>query len=277
MTASDFAPVPVFRRELVQELQLGGMRFTESWHKASSTISRHAHRWATVTLLVDGSFEELYPFGKDVACEAPAVHIRPPGEPHFDRLGNAGAHNLVLEVDDERLESIRRLSPIFDEVRALKSPQVIALARGIQRELAIRDDASALALEGLALELLGITTREVGRRSRQVPPWLRRVRELLNDRCRDQNLRLAELASEAGVHPVHLTRAFRTHFACSPGEYLRRLRVEWAADEIRATDRPLADIAGDAGFSDQSHLSRWFKRELGRTPGEWRRDPYRGR
>ena len=266
-----FAPVPVIRQELIQELELGGLRFTEAWHKASSTIARHAHRWATLTFLADGSFEETYPLRRDVACVAPAIHVRPPGEPHFDRLGTAGAHNLVLEVDDTRLETIRRHSPIFDEVRCLASAAALQLARGIQRELATVDGASALVLEGLALELLGTASRSIVRPESRVPPWLRRVRDLLHDRFREPSLRLDDLALAGGVHPVYLARAFRVHFATSPGEYLRRLRVEWAADEIRHTRRPLADIASEAGFADQSHLSRVFKQHLGCTPGAWRR------
>ena len=274
-TTESFAPVPVSRRELVQELELGGLRFTESWHRASSTIEWHAHQRATVTILVDGSFEELYARSPAVDCLAPAVHIRPPGEPHLDRLGSGGAHNLVLEVNARRLDDIRRHSAIFDEIRSLTQPNVLALARRIQEELTLRDDASVLALEGLSLELLGCASRSAGYRGRQAPPWLRRARELLHDRFRDQGLRMDAIARVVEIHPVQLARAFRRHYGASPGEYLRQLRVGWAADQIRDTERPLAEIALDAGFADQSHLSRVFKARLGWTPAAWRRQQSR--
>lgn len=270
-TPTAFAPVPVLRRELLQELQLGGLRFTESWHRALSTIDRHSHRHATITILIDGSFEELYRRRPSMACVAPAVHVRPPGEPHLDRLGEIGAHNLVLEVDDARCESIHGYSTIFDEVRSLKNPQVLTVVRAIQREMAIHDEATGLALEGLALELLGTVSRSYTRSGARESRWLRRVRDLLHDRFQDQKLRLGDLAKEASVHPVHLARTFRSCYGMSPGEYLRQLRIDWVAEKLRGSDLSLADLAVAAGFADQSHLSRAFKARIGWTPGAWRR------
>ena len=58
--------------------------------------------------------------------------------------------------------------------------------------------------------------------------------------------------------------------ACRVGEYGRRARIEWAAAQIAAGDRPLAEIAAEAGFADQSHFTRLFRRYLGTTPGRFR-------
>lgn len=266
-----FAPVPVLEDELLKELHVGGLRLTESWHKASSTIARHAHRWATVTILLDGSFEESYASHRDIACVAPAVHVRPPGEPHLDRLGTVGAHNLVIELEDERLESVRRHSTLFDEIRHLRSATLHAVARRVRRELLIDDDASSLALEGLAMEILATSCRDTQRPSSQPATWLRRVHDLLHDRFRESQLGLDELATVAGIHPVHLARTFRAAYGASPGEYLRQLRVDWAAETLRTTARPMAEIAVEAGFADQSHFSRVFRATYGQPPGAWRR------
>jgi AraC family transcriptional regulator len=156
-------------------------------------------------------------------------------------------------------------------VRHLTSPDVVRVARAIQRELSLRADASALVLEGLALELLGESGRESTAGARDSPAWLRQAREELDDGFRDPRLRLGELAAAVGVHPVHLARAFRRHFGASPGEYVRRLRVDWAARAVAEGPQSLADIAQLAGFADQSHMTRMFRRELGTTPGELRR------
>jgi AraC family transcriptional regulator len=48
------------------------------------------------------------------------------------------------------------------------------------------------------------------------------------------------------------------------------LRVEWAAAEILSGHRSLAEIAAEAGFADQSHFTRVFRRQVGVTPGEYR-------
>ena len=94
---------------------------------------------------------------------------------------------------------------------------------------------------------------------------------MLHDRFREERFTLDEMALEADVHPVHLARAFRSTYGASPGEYLRQLRVDWAADQLRETSRSLAEIALEAGFSDQSHFTRVFRATYGLPPGAWRR------
>jgi AraC family transcriptional regulator len=105
---------------------------------------------------------------------------------------------------------------------------------------------------------------------RRPPPWLLRARDLAHARFREP-LRLAELAQEAQVHPGHLARAFRRHFRTSLGSYVRGLRLEWAAGRLLGSEESLASIALAAGFADQSHLTRAFKRFTGVTPGGYRR------
>ena len=89
-------------------------------------------------------------------------------------------------------------------------------------------------------------------------------------------LTLETVAEIEGVHVVHLARVFRRFHGCTAGEYLRRLRIERAIEELRSTDKALADVAGDAGFSDQSHFSRTFKLSTGMTPGQYRKSVRRG-
>jgi AraC family transcriptional regulator len=65
---------------------------------------------------------------------------------------------------------------------------------------------------------------------------------------------------------MHLAATFRRHYGCSLGEYLRRRRVATARELLTNPDLPLTEIAFAAGFSDQSHLTRTFKRFTGMTP-----------
>jgi len=80
---------------------------------------------------------------------------------------------------------------------------------------------------------------------------------------------LTELAAEVGVHPAHLSRALQVRGE-TVGEYLRRRRVE-QAERALAGPRPLAEIAADAGFADQAHFTRVFRRHFGMTPAARRR------
>jgi AraC family transcriptional regulator len=57
----------------------------------------------------------------------------------------------------------------------------------------------------------------------------------------------------------------------SVGEYVRRERLDWAVAQLTTTDTPVATVAAEAGFADQSHFTRAFKRHTGLTPGRYRR------
>jgi AraC family transcriptional regulator len=83
-------------------------------------------------------------------------------------------------------------------------------------------------------------------------------------------VRLSELAEAVGVHPIHLARTFRARHGVSVGEYGRRVRIEWAAAEIARGQTSLAAVATEAGFADQSHFTRLFKRYVGTTPARFR-------
>lgn len=96
-----------------------------------------------------------------------------------------------------------------------------------------------------------------------------RVFEVLNDRFREP-VRISELAAVAAVHPVHFARVFRAHYGVTPGVYMRRLRLQWAARQLAVTKTSLSQIAAEAGFSDQSHFGRVFKQHFGIPPGKIR-------
>jgi AraC-like DNA-binding protein len=71
-------------------------------------------------------------------------------------------------------------------------------------------------------------------------------------------------------HPTHVARAFRREYGVTVAEYARRLRLDWAQAQLALEDAPLARIAIEAGFADQSHFTRAFRRHTGMTPGRYR-------
>jgi len=95
-----------------------------------------------------------------------------------------------------------------------------------------------------------------------------RVRELLHARYADQ-VTADDLAAAAGCSRFAAYRAFRSAFGLSPTDYQRQLRLR-AARSLLAAGTPAADAAAAAGFADQAHLTRWFRRCYGITPGEYR-------
>jgi AraC family transcriptional regulator len=162
-----------------------------------------------------------------------------------------------------------RLLRGFKETRG---PAALGAGWRLAGELHARDDAWALAAEGLCLELISGYLREErpARTTNGSRAWLEPVRERLHVQL-GQRVSLDELAASAGVHPGYLARSFRERYGVSVGEYVRRLRLDWATAQLAATDTPLAVLAAEAGFADQSHFTRAFKGYAGLTPGKYRR------
>jgi AraC family transcriptional regulator len=187
--------------------------------------------------------------------------------PHTDDF-RRGVHCVVFEISPVRLAQIRDIAALREPV-FVNGGRAAWLTLKMYKEAMRGDSASALAIEGLALEILAqlsITDRP----SERTPPrWLNRARELLHARLAN-SLTHDEIAEAVRVHPVYLATLFRRHFHCTIGEYVRRLRIEFAAREIAASDRSLCEIALAAGFSDQSHFSKVFKHQTGLTPGDFR-------
>ena len=86
----------------------------------------------------------------------------------------------------------------------------------------------------------------------------------------DDRLTLADLAGVACLSPFHFSRSFKQAAGVGPQRYVMHRRVERAKALMRRTDQPLALIAQEAGFADQSHLTAVFRREIGVTPGHFR-------
>lgn len=183
---------------------------------------------------------------------------------HEDRLvtGSGSFLTITFDAEAERLAGGLPLEPVqVGDVR----PQM--LARRMARVLA-GENRDALSLESLCLELVGFTAGACPP-DRRRGHWLEKARDALSD-LSEPDLSLAELSEALGVHPVHLTRSFRKHFGCTPGEYRRARRLSVAAELLTRSDRSLAEIALDCGFTDQSHFSNQFTGAYGMSPGVYR-------
>jgi AraC family transcriptional regulator len=99
---------------------------------------------------------------------------------------------------------------------------------------------------------------------------IRRAQDLLaSDLMRPRQL--THIARECGLSLSHFSRSFRQSVGDTPHGWLMRRRLESAQAMLRDGSKPLADIAVTCGFSDQSHFTRLFTREIGVSPGAWRR------
>jgi AraC family transcriptional regulator len=98
---------------------------------------------------------------------------------------------------------------------------------------------------------------------------LKRVRDYIETHL-DDRLTLTDLAEVACLSPYHFSRSFKQAVGIGPQRYVMQRRIDRAKTLMRRTKQPLAMIAQEAGFSDQSHLTSIFRRETGVTPGRYR-------
>ena len=232
-------------------------------------IPRHAHQQAGFCLVLRGSYTETY-HRNTLSCEALTVTFSPAEEWHSNHFYNSGSQCFTIEIDPDRLRHAGEHGIVLNRPARYTGGSLVWLATRLYREFKESDEASTLSIEGLALEMMAETSRLLSRLpKRGIPGWLKHAREILHDGF-SERLTLADIAEPVGVHPVYLAAAFRRHYRCTVGEYVRQLRIEFARREIAATNTPLAQIALAAGFAHQSQFSRTFKRLTGMTPAQYR-------
>ncbi|GGR08982.1 AraC family transcriptional regulator [Streptomyces cinereoruber] len=85
-------------------------------------------------------------------------------------------------------------------------------------------------------------------------------------------LSVRECAERIGVTPGHLTEVVRAATGRTPAALLRQERVREAQRLLVATGLPVRQVAARVGFDDAAYFCRFFRREVGRSPGRFRKD-----
>jgi AraC family transcriptional regulator len=235
------------------------------------SVPRHEHELAYVTVVLHGDYLEGDHGRLDALRPLTAV-FNPSGVRHSTVIGPAGASLFTIELCEQNLRHLGiRLpsSTTFDHGSGAMLWPGLRLYAAFKSQSAEVSGVESHLLEAHVLEMLGaITGFETP--GKDAPRWFGRVKERLHEAfC--EPLRMGDLAREAGVHPVHLARVFRKIERRTPGEYQQRLRVRAACELLRDPEWPLAVIAAECGFADQSHLTRIFRRMTGTTPAQFRR------
>lgn len=255
----------------VSSLALDDFQVTDAAFPAHERLAPHVHDRATLAIMIEGSFD-LDIRNRVYACEPGTAFVEPAEERHANALGSAGAHVVVIQPDPCATEALGPAGRVFGApFHVPRSPLVVGAWR-IARELRTPDDATPLAVEGLILEMLALATRQdrPALRGRTTPPWLSHTREQLHATFQ-RPLRIRDLARAAGVHPDSLARAYQARYGVAIGTYVRRLRLDWAATQLEVGEAPIAQVALDAGFADQSHFTRAFRGHTGLAPAAYRR------
>src|SRR5580698_1698612 len=226
-------------------------------------VPAHTHDDAHFILVTGGEY--VSSAGGRPAQSLPALIYNPPGTTHRDHFRRGRGSFLAISLHPEAAAAALGSAAVPADSRHLSSSLQRALVAQIV--LSCRRHPVDLSVQALCLELLGTMEQCKSPEPSAPPAWLAVVLELLNDRYADC-LTIGEIAGIVGVHPIHLARTFRRHFRCTPGAFQRFRRLERAAGLLAHTTRPLADVALNTGFADQSHFTRSFALGFGIAPGE---------
>lgn len=240
-------------------------------------FSRHSHEGYALGVIEDGALGFRYLHRDHVACKGD-VNMVVPGECHDGRpvAPQGWTYRMLYLSADLVRDAARELDLGLPDFRAgvLRDP---ALASAIRSTHICLSDSGACILEKESRLLLLLTqwihahAERRGKTGRTGPEHaaVRRVKELLAARC-GENPNLADIAGAAGLSPFHLLRVFAEATGQTPHAFLTQLRVD-RAKALLPTALPLARIAAECGFSDQSHMTRLFRRQFGITPGNFRK------
>ena len=246
-----------------------GLGFGQVVHSTARTIPYHVHETTYYCLVLAGGYEE--------SGRRERLYFQPfnsafnrSGTKHDGRIASSGARFFTVEIGRGWIEEFRELGPEPDTLQDSRGGELTALGIRLYREYCAKAISSDLTVDALVWELLAAAAGVQRREKSAKPAWWSRVKDLLHSDFR-RELRISELAAEAGVHPVHLARVFRRVCDETPGEYLQRLRVKFASEKLALTEMPIAEVAAEAGFADQSHMTRMFRRHTRTTPRELRR------
>lgn len=255
---------------VLRTFDASGFVLTEKVFPARGRLEEHAHENAHFCFVVEGRYTESHK-RQTLDCAPSTLTFRPGGEAHHNEFHDDPVEVLTLEIPRRWIERVEQESIAMPHALSFRDGFVSQLARRLANEFQQMDLGASLILEALSLELLVSAARTSSRSTdRTAPRWLAHARELIHARFAER-LTLDDIATHAGVHPVHLATVFRRHFHCTVGDYVRERRIEYACRELARSRTPLALIALDAGFANQGHFSTTFKRMTGFTPAAYRK------
>jgi AraC-like DNA-binding protein len=247
---------------------------------ANYAYDLHTHDKACFSLLVRGTIR-IRMRGSEFTANAGDLYAIDAEEPHAGwPADDAGWSLRTLYVNVEQLRD--RLG--HDGASASKVPSIAgpiirdSKLSGLFQKLHFSSETSGSSL-GRGEAYLRFIERLFERYTRVKATFpddpsgesraIKLAREFL-DQHLDQQVHLAEIADAAGLPPFRLFRAFERTLGMSPHTYQRQGRIRFATGLIRQ-GHPLSQVATAAGFADQAHLTRSFRRSLGVTPGAYRR------
>lgn len=245
----------------------GGAIFSLVRHAEEARLPDHTHSWPFLCLLLDGRYRET---AGDTTIEYEPLTLvdHPAMLPHRDWV-YPDSRMFVVEFTDRWHAVLERYGAPVGSLYTHAGAESLWIVLRLF-ELHRADALPALTVESLLFELVGSFESLDSTTRHESTPWLAELRAYLDDNF-TSHIGIAELANRYGVHPVHVSRAFRRTFGTNVGDYVHGRRIQRACRLLQSTDQTLSSIALELGYFDQSHFNHVFQNFTETSPSRFRK------
>ena len=257
------------RGKVLAHFSYGGLTVAEVRHAPEIRLEEHAHVFAGIVIVIRGCYCERFD-GKRSHHPPGTVLVKPARHLHENRFDACGSLVVYVEVEPKFFVQL------FGEEAPLRQANRIvgAMSAPSMRDLVrnLRDGQVAVVMAS-AVDLLSavLARRRIASPRGPEPSWFQGAMLRLSTSGATAGT-IDTIASAIGINRSHMSRVFQRMLGCSASEFVQMCRFEEALEMVHSTNLPLATIASQAGFCDQSHMSRSFKKYAGTSPSQLRRN-----
>ncbi|AJE45509.1 helix-turn-helix domain-containing protein [Celeribacter indicus] len=254
----------------------------EEFHFSRSVLSRarpkalHDQDYYEIFWLHNGRARLVTEGGRMSLSEGDVVFLSP-GLPHGLQGVGEESHIVNIVIRPERIASLVARFPEISSYFPAAGNAPVQFHRDIRHLSRLSSSAkaleaaprSALYLEAFLLPLIAELASEARGEAAKVPPWLADALIAVESPAvfRDG---AAGLVAQCGKAHAHVARTMQACLGQTPSDYVNRLRMDYAARQLKGTPDSLTEIAEEIGIQNMSHFHRLFRTRFGMTPRQYR-------
>ncbi|MDN3680643.1 AraC family transcriptional regulator [Vibrio tapetis subsp. quintayensis] len=253
--------------------ELGGLELLDASYNKQN-FSRHSHEGFTVGVIEQGAQRFFRTGGNHIAPQDSIILVNAEEVHNGHSATDYGwsykaMYPLPCHFESLYLDEAQHRVPYFPEP-VVHDPHLAAQLRLLFKTL--KEDHNRLLRESLVYATLSMLIQRHGKKKADLSTkrqgnTLIIVKEFLDD-FPQADVSLEDLAKLANLSPYYFVRCFQKQFGLPPHSYQIQSRLRYAKGLLRKGFK-ISDAALEAGFHDQSHFHRHFKKAIGVTPGDY--------
>lgn len=253
-----------FHGDVIHQQTVNGVVFAITRRKRGETVPQHTHNHASIRALISGNHHYIADSGNIRHSIPGAWYFAEANQIHTHEACQTDIVSIGIQYEPESYPV-----PTVNTLDILKGPVAVTSLNLLKEHLANPRHTSNDILSSVFDLLRASLADETQTKPVTLPAWASQLKMKLDSQYL-VNYSIEELAKELSVHPSHMARVFRAEFGQTITAYIRDRRLEWSISEMKSTTQKLGVIAVQAGFADQAHFSREFKKRYGTVPSNYR-------